>query len=319
MKRSRSETTVGAAVSTAQSAASPVISDEAIDGFVDRVASEGARLYRDFAWRRTHDPYAVLLSEVMLQQTQVTRVERYFDRWLADFPSLEALAAAPLEAVLHAWQGLGYNRRAVALKRLAERLAAEADAVGDGRPAELPQDETALLALPGVGPATAAGVRAFAFGEPAVYLETNVRTVFLHELLADREGVSDAELRPLVERAGRTAAQRDIDARTWNYALLDYGAYLKRILPNPSRRSAHHARQSKFEGSNRQKRARLLRLVMAEPNQGLEAYAAALSAAELDDGRSELSSGEVLALLEALAADGFLEVDEGGSGVWRVR
>lgn len=287
---------------------------EPLEVFVERVVAEGERLYRDFPWRRTHDPYAVLLSEVMLQQTQVSRVVRYYERWLEDFPTIESLAAAPLEVVLQAWQGLGYNRRALALKRLAEELSAEAATLG--RDAELPRDEAALIALPGVGPATAAGVRAFAFGEPSAYLETNVRSVFLHEVFADSDGVSDSQIRPLVADATEIATALGIDARTWNYALLDYGAYLKRTLPNPSRRSSHHTRQSTFEGSTRQKRARLLRAVMSEPGLTLESYTAELAAAEAPEGREAPSPGEVLALLEALAAEGFL-VREGDG--WRVR
>ncbi len=172
--------------------------DPTLEEFVVLVAEKGRELYRDFSWRRTHDPYAVLVSEVMLQQTQVSRVERRFDEWLADFPALEALAAAPLEAVLESWQGLGYNRRAVALKRAAEQVVADS---GGKAPATLPADEASLRALPGIGPATAAGVLAFAFGRPSVYLETNVRGVFLHELFADRDGVPDREIVPLVAAA----------------------------------------------------------------------------------------------------------------------
>lgn len=288
---------------------------ERIAAFVTHVASEGERLYRDFPWRRTHDPYHVLLSEVMLQQTQVARVARYYESWLQDFPTLESLAAAPLEVVLRAWQGLGYNRRAVALKRLAEILVERAESEGDGSGARLPSEPVELLALPGIGAATAAGVRAFAFGEPAPYLETNVRSVFLHELLADQVSVSDAQLKPLVEAAALEAERQGIDPRRWNYALLDYGVHLKKTLPNPSRRSAHHARQSRFEGSSRQKRARLLRIVMDEPARTADHYASVLSAAEKTDGRPEVSVGHVTALLEQLAADGFLV---GENGCWRI-
>jgi len=271
-----------------------------IGAFVEKVAEEGARLYRDLPWRNTRDPYAVLVSEVMLQQTQVLRVVGYYERWLEEFPTLDALAAAPLEAVLRAWQGLGYNRRAVALKRLAEQLAA------GPVPAALPHDESALRALPGVGPATAAGVLAFAFGEPAAYLETNVRTVFLHELFADADGVPDREIVPLVEQAAAVAQETGIDPRTWNYALLDYGAYLKRTVPNPSRRSAHHARQSAFEGSRRQKRARLLRAVMESPGIPAEEHARGLG----------LDADEALGILEALETEGFIAHDGAG---WSVR
>lgn len=267
--------------------------DARIAAFVARVVAEGDRLYRDFPWRRTADPYAILVSEVMLQQTQVGRVVDYFDRWMADFPTFQALAAAPLEAVLRRWQGLGYNRRAVALKRVAEVVAEQG---------ALPREEARLVNLPGIGPATAAGIRAFAFGEPSAYLETNVRTVFLHELFADATEVRDSELLPLVRQAAEEAQRAGIDARTWNYALLDYGAHLKKVMPNPSRRSAQHTRQSPFEGSRRQLRARLLRTIMDAPGSTTEALAADLGAAP----------EQTQSLLEELSSEGFVSGDEFG-------
>jgi A/G-specific adenine glycosylase len=283
--------------------------DTRLQGFVALVAEKGRELYRDFSWRRTTDPYAVLVSEVMLQQTQVARVERRFDDWLADFPTLEALAGAPLEAVLESWQGLGYNRRAIALKRAAEQVVADTP---EGDVATLPADEGALRSLPGIGPATAAGVLAFAFGQPALYLETNVRTVFLHELFADHDGVADREIAPLVADAVLEAQRQGVSARDWYYALLDYGAYLKRTTPNPSRRSAHHSRQSRFEGSRRQKRAWLLRAVMAAPGATSADHADALSAAERAAGRDTISAREVSEILAALAREGFIEERAGG-------
>jgi len=273
--------------------------DPRLAGFVAGVVVAGRALYRDHPWRNTRDPYAVLLSEVMLQQTQVARVEPRWVLWLEEFPTLDSLAAAPLEAVLRAWQGLGYNRRAIALKRTAEQVA---ERFG-GR---LPSDEAQLRSLPGIGPATASGVRAFAFELPGVYLETNVRTVFLHELFADRDGVTDREITPLIAAAVDEAARQGVSPRTWYYALLDYGAQLKRELPNPSRRSAHHARQSQFEGSRRQKRAWLLRAVMTEPACDTDALAEDLGAAELAAGRAAPGASDVLGILDELAADGFI-------------
>lgn len=270
--------------------------DPRIPAFVVRVLAEGEARYRDLPWRRTRDPYAVLVSEVMLQQTQVSRVFGYYTRWIEEYPTLEALAAAPLEAVLRSWQGLGYNRRAVALKNAAQAVVDAQQASGSKAPAALPKDEAALVALPGVGPATAAGVRSFAFGEMSAYLETNVRTVFLHELFADATDVADKELLPLVRQAAQAAKEAGVDARQWNFALLDYGAHLKRTVPNPSRRSAHHARQSLFEGSRRQKRSRLLRTVMEAPGISAEVLAEELG----------VESALACELLEELAAEGFL-------------
>jgi A/G-specific adenine glycosylase len=275
--------------------------DERIPGFVTLVLKQGESHYRDFPWRHTRDPYAVLVSEIMLQQTQVARVLPYWERWLLDFPTLDALAAAPLEAILRAWQGLGYNRRAVALKRLAELLSQQPD----GRPAVLPDDDAALRALPGVGPSTAAGVRAFAYGQPSVYLETNVRAVVLHELFADSTEVSDRELLPLLAQAAEFSVASGVEPHVWNCALLDYGAFLKSSRPNPSRRSAHHTRQTRFEGSKRQKRARLLRLVLEVP------FVSSEEAARELGGDVE----EAIQLLGELQAEGFVVTD--GTG-WRV-
>ena len=172
-------------------------------------------MYRDLPWRNVDDAYAVLVSEVMLQQTQVTRVLKYWARWLELFPNVDALAAADTATVLEAWQGLGYNRRALALKRACEQCSAQ-------WAGSLPRTVADLVELPGIGPATAAGVVAFAYDEPAVYLETNVRSVFLHELFPNSERVPDREIVPFVADTCPNEG-----ARVWYYALLDYGAHLK--------------------------------------------------------------------------------------------
>jgi A/G-specific adenine glycosylase len=246
----------------------------------------------------------------MLQQTQVPRVLGRYEGWLAEFPTIGALAAAPLARALEEWQGLGYNRRAVALHRAAEQVA-------ECFSGTLPTDEKLLRTLPGIGPATAAGILAFAFDEPSVYLETNVRAVFLHELLVDRDGVSDREIEPLVWAAVQEAERQGVGPREWYYALLDYGSQLKRTQPNPSRRSARHTRQSRFEGSRRQKRAWLLREVMARPGQAADEYAHALAAAEHRAGREAPAPAEVASILDDLAAEGFL-VQDAATDTWSV-
>ncbi len=264
-----------------------------IDAFIDTVTKQGHTHYRTFAWRNTDDAYAVLVSEVMLQQTQTARVERYFAAWMKQFPTLDALAAASTADVLEAWQGLGYNRRALALKRAA-------DEVVECLAGVLPETSEALCALPGIGSATAAGILAFAHNKPADYLETNVRAVLLHELFPEEDGVSDRELREILAIVNKRVQARGIAARTWNYALLDYGARLKKTHPNPSRRSKHHSRQSPYEGSRRQKRARLLEAVLASPGQSTE------DLAQLYNYDNDLTED----ILSDLAREGFIHRED---------
>ena len=268
-----------------------------MDAFRERIREQGRLHRRDLPWRYIEDPYAVLVSEVMLQQTQVKRVLDYWPRFLALFPTIDALAAADTSDVLEQWQGLGYNRRALALKRCADICEAELG----GR---LPETADELVKLPGIGPATAAGVVAFALDRPALYLETNVRTVFLHELFPGEEGVKDAALTPLVELACPADGVRD-----WYYALLDYGAHLKATLPNPSRRSAHHTRQSAFEGSRRQKRAELVRIVLAAGPEGIDAAEAGalLNETERRAGRDGVGDEEIASIIDDLASEGFFK------------
>ncbi len=208
---------------------------------------------RDFPWRRTDDPYHILVSEIMLQQTQVARAAEKFTEFIDAFPAVEALAAAPLSRVLAAWQGMGYNRRARYLYELAAAVVKE----HGGR---VPDDPEALARLPGIGRATAASICAFAFNRPVVFIETNIRAVFIHFFFHESRRVSDRDILPLVE-----AALDRKEPRHWYSALMDYGAMLKRRHPNPSRKSAHHQKQKPFEGSRRQLRGQVLRALLAHP------------------------------------------------------
>ncbi|HQE69966.1 MAG TPA: adenine glycosylase [Atopobiaceae bacterium] len=286
---------------------SPIVQSD-LDAFCIKVVEQGAALYRDLPWRNTRDPYAIWISEVMLQQTQVSRVDGCWQRWLERFPSVDALAAASTADVLEEWQGMGYNRRALAVLRAAQEVSC-----AGGR---FPEDEAALRALPGIGPATAAGIRAFSFNKHAVYLETNVRTVFLHELFPEAEDVSDKELVPLVDASCPPDGGNSLtDPRSWYYALLDYGAHLKKTLPNPSRRSRSYTKQSRFEGSNRQKRAALVRILLAyRTGIPTEELAAELNRAELLAGRAALLPSDVEMLLTELQKEGFCTRE---AGLWR--
>lgn len=270
------------------------------EAFVNHVWEEGERHRRTLPWRHIDDAYAVLVSEVMLQQTQVARVLNFWPRFLGRFPTIDALAAAETGAVLESWQGLGYNRRALALKHAAESCSAE-------NAGELPTTVEGLLALPGIGPATAAGVMAFAYNAPGVYLETNVRSVFIHEFFGKRQTpVKDAEIIPLVEETCPVDCARD-----WYYALLDYGAHLKQVTPNPSRKSAHHTRQSAFEGSRRQKRAEIVRIVLEEPGLTAEAIARRLDDDERASGRMDVEYAVFCSILDDLTREGFFAEREG--------
>lgn len=205
---------------------------------------------RDLPWRKSTDPYGVLVSEVMLQQTQVSRVIVKYDEFMVRFPHVESLARASLEDILGAWQGLGYNRRGLALKRAAEHIMVRHNGI-------VPDDEPSLEALPGIGKATARSIQAFAFNRPVIFIETNIRAVFLHYFFKGREKVSDTELEPIIE----ATLDRE-NPRRWYNGLMDYGTCLKKAHPNPARASAHHTVQTPFQGSLRQVRGAILRLLL---------------------------------------------------------
>jgi A/G-specific adenine glycosylase len=186
----------------------------------------------------------------MLQQTRAERVMSKFEPFISRFPDFRALAGASPGEVLAAWQGLGYNRRALSLWKLAIRVEEDFGGV-------LPDDERDLRDLPGVGPYTAAAVLVFAFNRPVVLIETNVRRVYLHCFFSDRDGVPDTEIRPLVSVTMDRKNPRD-----WYNALMDYGAFLSALPENPNKRSRHYQRQSPFEGSVRQVRGAILKVLV---------------------------------------------------------
>lgn len=271
-----------------------------LDELVQLVWQKGEELYRDLPWRNTRDPWGVLVSEVMLQQTQVARVLTRWERWMNLFPTVDALAAADTATVLAEWQGMGYNRRALALKRMADEVSAM-------RAGQLPQTEKELIALPGIGPSTAAGVLAFAYDQPGVYLETNVRTVLIHHLFPEAEAVSDKVLRAIL---AEICPEKNV--RGWYYALMDYGAYLKKTVPNPSRKSAHYTRQSTFEGSRRQKRAELLRCVLADPGVSAEALFGMLNESERKAGRDAVTPDLFESIVKDMVSEGFFRKEGEG-------
>ncbi len=208
---------------------------------------------RDLAWRHARsgvfDPYNILVSELMLQQTQVARVASKYDKFLQRFPTIEALAQAPLGDVLQAWSGLGYNRRAKFLQQAAQRVTTNFGGT-------LPNTAKELITLSGVGIHTAGAIMAYAFDQPAVFVETNIRTVIIHHFFNDQSNIPDKDILALTE------ATLDHEyPREWYWALMDYGSFLKQSVGNLSRQSKAYTRQSKFEGSKRQVRGQVLRLL----------------------------------------------------------
>ena len=268
-----------------------------IAAFIEKVWSYWKEKGRhDLPWRKTSDPYKVLVSEIMLQQTQVQRVIGKYHEFLREFPNVHALARSHLASVLRVWSGMGYNRRAKYLHDAAKVIVQK-------HRGSVPVLYSELVKLPGVGDYSAKAVRVFAYNLPEVLIETNVRAVFLHHFFPFSKNVADAAL-------GRYIALviSGQNPRTIYSALMDYGSRLKQLHPNPSRRSKHHVKQSKFEGSLRQARGAILR--------ALHPGARAVNSLRSDLEKSSRSDRDSLRIaLASLARDGLIQKKRGN---WQI-
>ena len=280
--------------------------------------TQGGGYRGDMAWRQTDDPYRILVSEVMLQQTQVSRVEPLYRAFIERFPDFPALGGADTGDLLRAWQGLGYNRRALYIRAAAREVCATWGGV-------LPANREALESLPGIGWATAGAILAYAFNLPVLFIETNIRRTFLHHCFPADPGagagaVHDRQILPLLEQSLRGRG-----ARHWYYALTDYGAALgrsartggsgaKRARANPNQRSAHYAVQSKFAGSHRALRGYIIRYAADNPR-GERVDARELARRQGESGY-EYTDTQIAKALKQLAQEGFLAAD--GRGGYRV-
>jgi len=188
----------------------------------------------------------------MLQQTQVSRVEKKYDQFIKLFPDIDTLASSPLAEILKAWNGLGYSRRAVALKRIADRIVREYEG-------KIPDSRDILLTFPSIGKATSCSILAFAFDKPTIFIETNIRAVFISFFFPGTSKVDDSRIIPLIE-----ATIDGKHPRKWYYALMDYGADLKKKYPLLLRRSSLYKKQSPFHGSDREIRSKVLRLAVVK-------------------------------------------------------
>ena len=264
-----------------------------------RLLAHYRRTARDLPWRRTHDPYEVLVSEVMLQQTQAARVTPAFDRFVRRFPTLEALAAAPLGAVLREWSGLGYNRRARDLHRIA-RLS----------PHGLPRSVSELDALPGIGAYTAGAVASFAFGQRVPFADTNIRRV-LGRVFLGRPGTH----KEAVELDAAAMPRRSSDL--WHHALMDLGATICKPKPRceicplnadcryvrsqavggrPPSMTARSVRPAAYPASDRRVRGAIMRALVTSTD-GMTVRALS----------REIKDPRVARLVKALTADGLVE------------
>lgn len=241
---------------------------------------------REMDWRNTKDPYKILVSEIMLQQTQVSRVKEKYKEFLSIFPTTKALANASLTEVFKIWKGLGYNRRAQFIKRAAEAI--EKDYGG-----KFPHEYAELLKLPGIGQSTAGALTAFAFNKPIVFIETNIRTVFIHHFFNDSSAVLDSQLVPLIEQSVDVKNPRE-----WYYALYDYGTWIKQTYGNKSRQSKSYAKQSSFKGSFRELRSVILHFIVSTKS---SSYSQLL--AHIIKTLPNKSEGEIKQALDALIKD----------------
>lgn len=201
-------------------------------------------------WREDISPYSIFVSEVMLQQTQVSRVMTKYTQFLQAFPDFQTLARASTSALLSTWQGMGYNRRVLYLRSAAQIITERYKGM-------LPDDPAILDELPGIGYATACSIVAFTYNKPVVFIETNIRRVYIHHYFSDAFHIDDKDIFPIV---GKTVSKNK--SREWYWALMDYGAYLGKSEDNPNKKSKHYIKQKKFKGSVREIRGALLKLLL---------------------------------------------------------
>ncbi|HUT65406.1 MAG TPA: A/G-specific adenine glycosylase [Spirochaetota bacterium] len=240
---------------------------------------------RSLPWRDTDNHYHIFVSEIMLQQTGVERVLGKYLRFLTEFPDFGALARASQKRILSEWQGLGYNRRCIHLREGARKICSEFSG-------KLPESEKLLLSLPGVGRATSRALLAFCFNRPVVFLETNIRQVFIHFFFQESGRVSDTEMLPLVAKT----LDRN-NPREWYYALMDYGTMLKRSIGNLVRKSAGYRQPAPFEGSMRQVRGIILKTLLSSPGLTPDRISSITG----------IDTGRIKEALDRLTQEGFLE------------
>lgn len=238
--------------------------------FSETVWDYYAKNSRSLPWREPdedgeYNPYKILVSEVMLQQTQVSRVIPKYKEFLLAFPDVPTLADTELSDVIRLWQGLGYNRRAKFLHLSAQKIMKDFGS-------RVPDSIADLESLPGIGNNTAAAVYVYAYNKPAYFVETNIRSVYIHHFFNDADSVDDKDILAMVKESIQLIMELEEQpggvshCRDWYWALMDYGTYLKSTVGNVSRKSKGYKKQSTFEGSQRQIRGKVLRYLADAPH-----------------------------------------------------
>lgn len=246
----------------------------------------------ELPWRKNISAYRVWISEIMLQQTQVDRVILFFNNWMKQFPNIKKLADTPQSGLLRAWKGLGYNSRALRIKKTAEIIIKDYKGI-------FPKKYSEILKLSGIGPYTAGAICAFVSNEPVSIIETNIRRVYLHHFYSTEKNTHDQELMVLITET------MDIEnPREWYWALMDYGSYLGKTIPNPNKKSRHYVVQKKFKGSDREIRGKVLEILLEFKKISLETLNKKIQQVSNDRERIE----RIVALMET---EGFLEIKNG--------
>jgi len=271
------------------------LNQEVIKPFQNIIYSYFKQYGRDFPFRDEISPYNVVISEMMLQQTQTNRVVEKFQQFIQKFPDFQSLASASLNDVLKVWQGLGYNRRAMALKKIAEKVVTEFDGI-------LPADVEILKTFPQIGHNTASSIVAFAFNMPTFFIEVNIRRVYTYFFFPGTSSIEDKVIMPIV----RKTLDRS-NVRKWYYALMDFGVMLKKTHPELNKRSAHYRKQYKrsahyrkqlkFKGSNREIRGKILKLLITRSN---------LTEVEISK-ELEINSNKLKEIMNLLIKEGFIK------------
>ena len=244
---------------------------------------------REFPFRENITPYNVLVSEIMLQQTQTSRVSEKFVKFTRKFPDFLSLSQAPLDTILKEWKGLGYNRRAIALKKIAEIVIKEYGG-------NLPDSIEILKSFPQIGHNTASSIRTFAFNIPTVFIETNIRRVYIYFFFPMKNNVSDNEILPIVKETVDKTMPRE-----WYYALMDYGVMLKKVHPDLNKKSSHYRKQAPFKGSSRQVRGQLLKMLIKDET---------MEIAEIQNKIKNIDPTKLKSILNQLQKEGFIDIDD---------